>query len=202
MKWCVALYIAFFYSQFAFAETFSFSIDEDTSSFQYWPPFGFPLDGCGDSGEGPCAFGISGSFDFESDVENNSQAFFDVDVSLSGDENLLSDSFVAGRAASWMSNLRFSSQGDGRFSSVGSIEVNLSRMSLSLTGFQDARPGDGTAVLFDVHGFLVPEPPLSWIALVILALPFLRRQSGRIGRVFWPNSGARTRNSLCLFCSR
>jgi hypothetical protein len=139
--------------------------------------------------------GFQERFDFESDVENNSPAFFDVDVSLSGDENLLSDLFVAGRAASWMSNLRFSSEGDGRFSSVGSIEVNLSPMSLSLTGFQDARPGDGTAVLFDVQGFLVPEPPLSWIALVTLALPFLRRPSGRIGRVIWPNSGARTRNS-------
>ncbi len=168
VKCCVALFVVLFVSPFTFAETLSFSIDE-ASTLQYWPPFGFPLEGCGDLGTGPCEFGIAGTFDFTTDEETIRQRFFNVDVSISGDDDLLlSARHVGPLAAAWMSDLPFWPDGEGRFSSVGTVEVNFSSKGLSLTGLQDARPGDGNAFMFNVHASEIPEPRSSWFIWTIM----------------------------------
>jgi hypothetical protein len=173
MQWFVALCIVLSCVQIAFSEPVSFVIDETVSTFEYGPPTGGPgIEGCGLLGFGPCVFGMSGTFDFDVNTDSQSARFLNVDVSLSGHE--LSDNpFITSRLASVLTSLEFQPDDDGLFSSIGTVQVQLSPASLVLTGGVDRQPSDGDLVLFNVQAF-VPEPQLTWVTIAISLLVFRR----------------------------
>ena len=149
MKHWGILFVSICLCHQARADSISLSIDEG-SSIRHWPVMGVPMEGCGEFGQGPCTFSIAGEFVFNTEA-NGVPAMSEVSVTIFGNDEVPGQTELAGLAADWMSSLRFWRESSELWSSVGTIEIRLTQGGFSLYGLQDGRPGDGSAIQFNVR---------------------------------------------------